>query len=452
MPTRTWRAAVFFAAALSILGPETGRGQLVPQSELPLRFVLKNGLEVILSEDEALPVAAVVVAYRVGSVHEPAGKSGLVYLLEKLIMDAGGETLAPFQHRNTIIRAGGAVNAEAFEDRTVFYETVPSHLLPLTLWQESERMRSRVINEDVFERARVSLLEELRERRFTEPYLPSLFAFDLLLYGDPSYAHPLIGSEGDVRSLTLQDVRDFGAAAFTPGNAVLVVAGQFDVPRTRDLIVKYFEAIPRGRDLPPVEADPAAWTRRRWEQTYEEPLISTPALYVAFRIAPPRFPDDANILTILDYVLLRGRTGRLNRRLLNRDAKIAYQVGGGLERRLDRLVFKIFVTASPSMIPACRNAIFGELERLRRNFLPADELDRVKNLFRADLQARTSSAADRALFLAKEALALALGGRTVDALAEERAQTLAVSPKDIVGVMNRHFTVENAIVLHVTRK
>ncbi|MBM3312156.1 MAG: insulinase family protein [Candidatus Aminicenantes bacterium] len=452
MSTRTRRAGVFFGAALALLGPEPGGAQLVPSSELPVRFVLKNGLEVILSEDSTLPVAAVVVAYRVGSVHEPEGQSGLVYLLEKLMMDAGGETLGPFQHRNTIIRAGGVLNAEAFEDRTVFYETIPSHLLALTLWQESERMRSLVITGESFERTRVSLLEELRERRFTEPYLPSLFALDQLLYADSSYSRPLLGSEADVRRLTLQDVRDFGAAAFVPGNAVLVVAGQFDVPRTRDLVARYFESIPRGRELPPVAADAAAWTRRRWDQTYEEPLVSTPALYVAFRILPPRYPEDANILTVLDYVLLRGRAALLPRRLLNRDAKIAYQVGGGLERRLDRMVFKIFVTASPSMIPSCRNAIFAELEKLRRNFLPVDALDRAKNLYRADLQAKTSTATGRALFLADEALALAMSGRTVEALSEEQAQTMAVSPKDIVGVMNRHFTVDNAIVLHITRK
>jgi zinc protease len=439
-------------AALVVFGGAAEASQDVSEAALPLRFALKNGLECILSEDYTLPVVAVVVAYKAGSIQEPEGKTGLAYLMEKLMMDAGSENVAPFQHRNTIIRAGGVLDAEALEDRTLFYETVPAHLLAHVLWLESERMRSLAITTDSFERARASLLEELRQRRSTEPYLASLFTLDQLIYSDFAYSHSLLGSENDVRNLTLEDVRAFAANYFTPTNAVLVIAGHCDRPKTRDLISKYFEAIPRGKDLRSAPAGiPAGSSRQQISLTYEEPLVSTPALYVAFRI-PPAYSNDDYTLVILDYVLLRGRTSRLPRRLLNRDAKIAYQVSGGIERRLDRAVYKIFVTASPPMIPTCQEAIFNELDKLKRGFLPADELARAKTLYRLDLVVQTSTAADRAIYLAGESLALGLVGRTVDNLPEEQAKCLAVSEKDIVGIVNRHFTVENSVVLQIKRK
>jgi len=424
--------------------------QLVSEPSLPVRFKLRNDLEVILAEDSSLPVVSVVVAYRAGSLQETEDRSGLAYLLERLMMDAGGINVAPFQHRNTIIRAGGVLNAEAFEDRMVFYETVPSHLLSLVLWLESERMGSRVISEDGFERARISLLEELRERWSAEPYLASLFALDQFLYADFAYGHPLLGAESDVRRLTLEDVRNFAAVSFVPANAVLVVAGHFDPSKTRDLIVKYFEPIPGGKTLAPPPARNEPWARLSREETYVEPRVSTPAIYLGFRVVSPPFSNDDSVLTILDYVLLRGRTSRLPRRLLNRDNKIAYQLSGGLERRLDRAVYKIFVTASAPMISACQNAIFSELEKLRRNFVPADELARAKTLYRADLTARTSTVSGRAIYLAEEALALALAGRTIDDLTTKEAKNFAISAKDIIGIMNRVFAVENAVVLKIT--
>ncbi|MBM3293078.1 MAG: insulinase family protein [Candidatus Aminicenantes bacterium] len=447
-----WKPGTCAALLWLVLGGAAETVQLVPDPALPVRFALKNGLEVVLSEDPSLPVVAVAVAYRAGSIQETEGRTGLAYLMEKLMMDAGGENVAPFQHRNTIIRSGGTLNAEAFEDRTIFYQTVPSHLLALVLWLESERMRSLVITEEVFDRTRFALLEELRQRRFVEPYLPSLYTLDRLTYADFPYSHPLLGSENDVRNLTLEDVRAFAGEAFSPGNAVLVVAGQFAAARVRDLIGRFFETIPRGKPLPPLPSGDSSWTRRRIEQSVEEPFVPAPALYIAFRILSPRYPLEVNAMTILDYVLLRGRTSRLSRRLLNRDAKIAYQLSGGLERRLDRFVYKIFVTASPTMIPACQSAVFSELEKLRRTFVSEDELSRAKARYRADLVGRTSTAADRAIYLAEEALALGLDGRTVDDLPAEQAKTFAVSAKDIVGVMNRHFTVDNSIVLILTRK
>jgi predicted Zn-dependent peptidase len=191
--------------------------------------------------------------------------------------------------------------------------------------------------------------------------------------------------------------------------------------------------------------------RRPVELTFEESLAPNPALYLAFRIPPP-YSDDYYILAILDYVLLRGRTSRLPRRLLDRDAKIAYQLSGGMERRLDRAVYKIFVTASSSMIPVCRAAIFNELEKLQRSFLPADELIRAKTLFRQNLLDQTSTAMERAIYLAEEALILGLAGRSVDELPAEYAKYLAVSDKDIVAIANRYFTVEKSISLNIKQK
>ena len=435
--------------ALLALAGGTEASQNLPGPP-PTRSKLKNGLEVILSPDPALPVVAVVVAYQAGSVQEPPGKTGLAYLIERLMMDAGTEYVAPFQHINDISRSGGTLNADAYEDRTLFYQTIPSNQLARVLWLESERMRGLQITEANFERARGLLLEDLRRRRSGEPYLASLFAFDQLIYSEFAFSHPLLGSEDDIRDLTLEDVKSFYASAYTPNNAVLAIAGNLNRAKTLDFAARFFESIPRGRDIPPSTEN---WTygRQPIERSFEEPQASSPALFIGFRIGSP-FSNDFYALTLLDYILLRGRSARLPRRLLDRDAKIAYQLSGGIERRQDRAVYKIFVTASAPNIPACRNFIFNELEKLQRNFVSADELGRAKTRYRQNLVLRTSSAMDRAIHLAESALSLRPIGRTIDDLPAEFAKHMAVTDKDIVAIVNRHFSPETRIVLDIRRR
>ena len=172
-------------------------------------YTLKNGLTVILHDHPDLPIVTVAVGYNAGSIHEKPGKTGVSYLLEKLMMTAGSANVSPLEHISSINRVGGTLNANALEDQTLYYQTIPSNHLALALWLESDRMRTLDLSRDKFEKARLDLLEELRNRKASEPYLNSLQMFDELLFSDFSFGHSLLGEEADVRRLTLDDVRSF---------------------------------------------------------------------------------------------------------------------------------------------------------------------------------------------------------------------------------------------------
>ncbi|MBN1939402.1 MAG: insulinase family protein [Candidatus Aminicenantes bacterium] len=410
-------------------------------------YTLKNGLTVILHENRDLPVVAVAVGYNAGSIHEAPGKSGIAYLLEKLMMFYGSANVARLRHFSDISRVGGILNTEALEDQTLYFQAVPSNHLGLVLWLESDRMRSLDLTEDHFEIARAELLEELQRRKTTEPYFLSLQAFDQLLYSDYAFSHSLVGSEEDVRQLSLADIKAYYNARYVPQNAVLCISGRFDRTAARDLVSRYFESLPGGK-APTAAFEPRVFAKVPLTRTVEDPVASAPAVFLGFRLPAPGSPD-FSILTLLDYVLMRGRSSRLNRRLLNRDAKIAFQMSGGIDLRHDRSMYKILITASPPQVQACRDAVFSEIEKVKRSFLSEAELAKAKALYRQDYLNRTSTALDRAVFLVQSFWRLQTSKRTMDDLPGEYESVLAVSAQDIIGIVNRYFVLDNSVVFNV---
>ena len=405
----------------------------------PTVYRLRNGLTVVLSEDDRLPLVSVVVAYKAGSIYESPGKTGLASLMENFMFE-GSADVPDHQHINLVNRMGGTLSAAANEERTLFYQTMPANQLALALWMESDRMRFLEMNKDRFEKIRGDLLEESRQRGASEIGLTS---FDQLLYADFPFGHPLSGREEDIRGLTLEDARLFYGAFYGPNNAVLCITGDINKTRARELVSRYFETLPRGRDLPPVP-EPSIWVRKPAAGGSVDPLAAAPAFYLGFRLVPPP-SRDYYTLVLIDYILLRGRTSRLIHRLLGLDNKIAYELAGGIERRRDRAVYKIFVQASPAMIEPCQNAIFDEMDKLKRRFVSVEELDKFKAILKQDYYLRISNALDRALFLVDAWLTLP----ELETVGRELDKFLAVTPGDIIGIANRYFTTENSVLWNI---
>jgi zinc protease len=438
--------ALLLGLSLGIVFLEAQRPLVPPFSH----YTLKNGLVVILNEDFDLPVVSVAVGYQAGSIYEVPGKTGIAYLLEKLMMSAGSANVSAFEHISNITRVGGSLNATVLEDRTVFYQTVPSDYLAMVLWLESDRMRTLNLAQEKFEKARAELLDELRNRKTTEPYLNSLMAFDRIVYTDFFFGHSLLGDEDDVRNLTLEDVKSFYESRFGPQNAVLCVSGNFKKLLVQEWVTRYFESLPAGKTVPPSFETPV-FAKEGVDRTIEDNLASAPALFLGFRLPPSTHPDFP-ILKLLDFVLMRGRSARLPRRLLNRDKKIAFQLTGGIEYRLHRPVYKIFITASQPQISNCLNATFAELDKVKKAFLSEAEITKAKRLYRQDILNRTGTSMDRAIFFTESYWTLQSAGRLLDDLPGELDNVLKVTASDIVGIMNRYFTVENSVILRVLMK
>ncbi|OGD30375.1 MAG: hypothetical protein A2Y56_09215 [Candidatus Aminicenantes bacterium RBG_13_63_10] len=407
-------------------------------------YQLKNGLQVILSEDFTLPLISVAVTYKAGSLHDPPGKSGLAYLIENL-MFLGSDNVGQMQHIGYVTRTGGTLNAATMADRTIFYQTVPSNQLALVLWLESDRMKSLQVSPAKVEAAKNELLSELRRRHQETPYLEAFFRFDRMLFPAPAAHRPIIGLEEDIKSITYEDAQNFHRQRYGPQNALLCVTGSFNTLQLRDLVNRYFESIPRSHDTlpPPVLPEP---DKTSGMETSRAASIPAPSVLVGFRIHSARAVD-MHVLTLIDYILCRGKTSRLVQRTIKRD-RLASQITGSLERRGDLAAYRIFaVNNSEYSARLCVGSIYSELARMRTNFISEEELNRAKNRWKKDLLNRLSSRADKALFLSE--LALNYGDPRAGSLDIGRFQE--VTPLMIAGLLNRYFYKENSQVLYILK-
>ncbi|MBN2199195.1 MAG: insulinase family protein [Candidatus Aminicenantes bacterium] len=444
MPTSLktiFRLGVSFGLLFRSLGP------LPAQASLNIsvsHYQLPNGLQVILSEDFTLPLVSVAVTYKAGSLHDPPGKAGLAYLLENL-MFLGSHNVGQMQHIGYVTRTGGTLNAATMQDRTFFYQTVPSNQLALVLWLESDRMNSLQITPTKVESAKKELTAELRRRHTESPFLKAFFHFDQMLFPDEAGNRPIIGFEENIRAITFEDVAAFHRQHYGPQNAVLSITGNFNALYLRELVSRYFETIPRNGDSRPSPVPPV-YEKSSGTETVPAAGVPSPAVFLGFRFPSVR-QDDEYGLALIDYLLCRGNTSRLVQKAVKRE-RLANQLSGSLEKRSGLTAYRIFATNNNAALARqCADAVHGELARLRSYFVSEEELNRAKNLWRKDRLDRLSSLAERALYLSEQLLD---SGQPRNP-SVEMSRVMDVTPLEIAGLMNRYFTRDNCLVLYILK-
>ncbi len=408
-------------------------------------FKLENGLTVILSVDETLPLVSVVVAYGVGSIHDTPGKAGVAYLMENLMFQ-GSRNIGPMQHINYLNRIGGEFNAETKADKTIFSQTIPSNQLALVLWLESDRMNSLSINASNVQHIKNSLIEEIKIAKENDPYRESALYFDQLLYANDAYSHPVIGTNiNDIRNITVDDVSNFFSMYYTPNNAVVSIVGNIDIDQSTELVRKYFESIHSGRTIVPSLNLKKPDEATDIEEIFEHTLASSPGFYLGYRLSPP-YIIDYYALSIVDYLLLQGKSSRLYKRLLRQ--RIAFHLEGGIEIRKDFVVFKILVLTNEEMMKErSRRAVFSEINRLRTNLIQEKDLQRAKNMFKVDYLKKFETTLGKAVHLAETYLEK----EHLDELFSELNKYMQVTPERILRVMNRYFS-KGSILLEIEIK
>jgi predicted Zn-dependent peptidase len=425
-------------------------GSLAPSAQLvetgfPFPFshyALRNGLQVVLSEDDSLPLVSVVLAYQAGSLREQPGKTGLAHLLENM-MFMGSLNVGPLQHLSYISRVGGEPNASTTEDITYFYQTVPANQLALALWLESDRMKTLEVDAARVERAKQAVLDGIVQRKTAEPYLESQVVFEGLLYPDFAHGHSLLGREQDIFRLDVEDARAFYETYYVPNNAVLVIVGNINFTKTKEMVERYFETIAPGKKLP-LFLPPRPPEKEEVARSYVEPLAPSSAFHLGYRIAPP-FSRDYYVVTILDYLLFRGQSARLQKKLVKKEG-LALYLTGGVEKRKDVAVMKLFaISNNRTMVELTQKSISSEFSKLRVVDVSAEELARAKNMFKRDYANRLASPLDRAMFLAE----MAFSPPGLEGLAEQLARYMRISAYEIRNVVNRYLVPENSVVLNV---
>lgn len=248
-------------------------------------YFLDNGMRVILHEDHRVPIVAINLWYKVGSKNEVIGKTGFAHLFEHMMFQ-GSEHVPSEMHFQLIQSAGGTLNGSTFFDRTNYFETLPSNYLELGLWLESDRMGFLLpaMTQEKLDNQRDVVKNERRQRVDNQPY--GLWFEKLLELSYPKkypYHWPIIGYMNDLDNAKMEDVSHFFKTYYAPNNASLVIAGDFESSKTRDLIEQYFGTLPPGLAIPKRNFVFNNYNSSE-KRTLIEDQVQLPRLYMAYHI------------------------------------------------------------------------------------------------------------------------------------------------------------------------
>lgn len=408
-----------------------------------VRERLPNGLRVVLNPDRSVPTVAVAVYYDVGSRNEVQGRSGFAHLFEHMMFQ-GSANVGKGEHFVIITNRGGSMNGTTSEDRTNYFETLPSNELELGLWLEADRMRSLAITEENFENQRAVVMDERRQSYENQPYGASFLRANALAYGDYwPYAHSTIGDMQDLVDAPLSAVQEFWQEHYAPNNAVLSVSGDFDPAEAMALIRRHFEDI--GSREVPAYAPPAiqAQTAERRDQM-SDPLADLPALHINYHIPASQEADHA-ALEMLSLILGHGDSSRLYRGLVH-DREVVSDISASTDDRRGPDLFSVFALIAEGHTPSEVEAlVYAEIERIAHDGVQERELQRVRNQVRAYFLFSQQSNLDRARNLAE----FEMYQGDANLIRGDLDRYLAITAADIQRVAGQYFVATNRSVLHV---
>ena len=400
--------------------------------------VLPNGLKVLLLENHRAPVVTFQVWYRVGSRNEDHEKTGLSHVLEHM-MFKGTETIGPDELSRKIQENGGNYNAFTSYDFTAYFENMSADRIHVAIDLEADRMKNLILREQDFETERQVVMEERRLRTEDNPKAFTMEQLAATAFHRQPYRWPIIGWMEDIARLTVEDLKFYYWTYYTPSNAFLVVAGDFEEEDMLPRIEAAFGSIPK-KAAPDQDRtiDPPQTGERRIIVKREAQL---PFLAMAFRV--PNIPDpDSYALEVVAGLLSGGKSSRLYHRLV-RENQLALEVEAD-----HPLLFRdpgLFLIAA-EVLPGERTAdvekaVDHELERLRRDLVGTRELQKVKNQLEAAFISGQDSLFFQAMVLARHEIVA--GWRTVD---DYIPSIRKITPDDIQRVANRYLVRDNRTV------
>lgn len=274
------------------------------------KYVLPNGLTIIVHEDHSDPVVHVDVTYHVGSAREEIGKSGFAHFFEHMMFQ-GSDNVADEQHFKIVTAAGGTLNGSTNRDRTNYYETVPTNQLEKALWLEADRMGFLLdaVTQKKFEVQRATVKNERGQNYDNRPYglQREYVGKNLYPYGHP-YSWLTIGYLEDLNRSDVDDLKNFFLRWYGPNNATLTIGGDVKTADVLKLVQKYFGSIPRGPKVEPVKLEPVVLEKKRYV-SYVDNYAKASQLQLVFPTVPD-FHADAPALSLLAQVLGGGFGGR----------------------------------------------------------------------------------------------------------------------------------------------
>ena len=359
---------------------------------------LDNGLTVILDRDERLPVVAVEVRYLVGSSHEQPGRSGFAHLFEHLMFQGSAnfndEYFKPYEP------IGGRVNGTTNVDRTNYYQRVPKEYLERVLWLESDRMQNLlpVLTQEKLDNQRSVVKNERRQSYEDRPYgMVWLRMYEGMYPKGHPYDHTPIGSHEDLSAATLDDVKAFFKEYYVPSNAVLTLSGDFEIDAAKQLVKKYFGALPSGVRA----AKPVVSTLPKLVQTVhlvEPDEVKMPRIHMVWHTPSLYKAGDAE-LDVLSSILSQGKNARLYRPLVM-EQKVAQDVSAFQVSMSLGSFFVIQATVAPGKtLKELESALEKSIAIALKTPPSADEMARALNGWKKSFYGRLESVISRASLL-----------------------------------------------------
>ena len=343
-----------------------------------IEYDLDNGLHVILHQDKSVPLAVTSVMYHVGSKDDSPDRTGFAHFFEHLLFE-GSENIDRGQFMKIVESNGGSLNAYTSNDETYYFEFFPSNKLELGLWLESERMLHPVIDEIGVQTQNEVVKEEKRSNYDNRPYGQLLPQITQSLFTKHPYRWLPIGSMEHLDAATLDEFIAYNKKFYVPNNAVLVVAGNFEIDDVKKKISDYFGPIPRGEEVPRINITEDPITAEIKKKFYD-PNIQLPMGLVSYRI--PSFKDrDSYVLDMISSILSGGKSSRLYKKMVD-DKKVSVQVQAVNLSFEDYGVYVILsLPVGENTLQTLYDNIDEEIEKLKSDLISDREYEKLQNEF-----------------------------------------------------------------------
>ncbi|MFP4845581.1 M16 family metallopeptidase [Winogradskyella sp. PE311] len=406
------------------------------------KFTLDNGLKVILHVDKSDPVVAVSLTAHVGSAREIEGRTGFAHLFEHLLF-LESENLGKGGLDQMSARIGGSgANGSTNRDRTNYLQTVPKDALEKMIWAEADKLGYFIntVTDPVLAKEKQVVKNEKRQSVDNRPYGHNQYVVDSNLYpkGHP-YSWQVIGSLEDLQNATLQDVKDFFNRWYVPNNVVLTIAGDLDVEQTKTWVKKYFNEIPRGKDIPVLAKQPAVLESSK-HLYYEDNFARAPRLTMVWP-GVHQYHEDSYALDVLSQYLTQGKKAPLYKVLVEDEQLTSYVGMGGYNSEVSGQI-QLSVTAFDQInLNTVVKAINKGFDSFEANGISKQDLNRIKAGQETNFYNGLSSVLGKGAQLTQYEIFAGDAGF----ISKDVENILAVTPEDVMRVYNTYIKDKNYI-------
>ena len=366
-----------YTIACGLLMAISGSAQEVEYTE----YDLDNGLHVILHQENKAPVVTVGVMYHVGAKDEETGRTGFAHFFEHLLFE-GTKNIERGKWFDIVSANGGRNNANTTQDRTYYYETLPSNNLELGLWMESERMLHPVINKIGVDTQNEVVKEEKRQRIDNAPYGKIIYrtGINKYIFKKHPYGQSVIGSMEDLDAAKLDEFIAFNKKFYNPNNATLVVAGDIQIEDTKKMIADYFGPIKNTGDKITrtiIKEDPIT---TEIKATEKDANIQIPAKVLVYR-TPKQTDKDAYVLNYISTILTGGNSSRMYKNMVE-DKKMALQVLAFTDAQEDYGTYIMGALPLGNVsLDKLQAEMDAEIEKLQNELISEREFKKLQNQF-----------------------------------------------------------------------